>query len=88
MRVHGHTITWGTPTEVGRTHRKHEWTHQLRAWWAAHRTARQQAALVACEHRWDARREVVRPRSAEAAMDLAAAQGTLSIATQLYGLMM
>jgi hypothetical protein len=86
MRVHGQTITWGSQAGVGGASRSGEWYQQLREWWAAHRAVRQHAQLAACERRWDARREVVRPLAAEAAMDMAAAQGTLSMATRLYGL--
>jgi hypothetical protein len=80
-RSHG-----GTPTDVGRARSKSGWYQQLRAWWAARRAARQYAPFAACEHRWDVRREVVRPLPAGTAMDLAAAQGALSMATRLYGL--
>ena len=79
MRVHGHTITWGTRTAVGRTRRTRGWSQPLRAWWANHRAARQDAQLAACEYRWDARREALRPLPAAAALELV---------TRLYGLSM
>jgi hypothetical protein len=79
MRVHGHTITWETQTDVGRARRTRGWYQPLRAWWANHRAARQDAQLAACEYRWDARREVLWPLPAEAALELV---------TRLYGLSM
>ena len=69
MRVHGHTITWGTQTGVGGASCKAEWYQQIRAWWAARREARRQAQFAAFEHRWDARREVVRPLPADAVLE-------------------
>lgn len=77
MRVHGHTITWGTQTAVGRTRRARGWSRPLRAWWANHRAACRQAQRAACEYRWDASREALRPRPAEAA---------LALVIRLYGL--
>jgi hypothetical protein len=79
MRIQGQTITWGTPTDVGHASRRGMWAQQIRAWWAARRAARWQAQCAALERRWDARREVVRPLPAEAAMEMV---------TRLYGLTM
>ena len=77
MQVHRHTITWGIQTAVGQARRTRGWSQPLRAWWANNRAARQDAQLAACEYRWDARCEVLRPRPAEAALELV---------TRLYGL--
>jgi hypothetical protein len=77
MRVHGHTITWETPTDVGRARRTRGWPQPLRDWWVNHRAARRQAQVAAYERRWDARREAPRPRPGEAA---------LALVTRLYGL--
>jgi hypothetical protein len=40
--------------------------------------------LAALEGYWDPQREVFHPLQANAAIDVAAAQGTLSMATMLY----
>jgi hypothetical protein len=77
MRVHGQTITWESQTGVGGASRSGGWAQPLRAWWAARRAARRQAQVAALERRWDARREALRPRPAEAALQLV---------TRLYGL--
>jgi hypothetical protein len=79
MHIHGQTITWGTPTDVGRARRRGGWAQQIREWWAARHAARQQAQCAALERRWDARREVVRPLPADAALEMV---------TRLYGLTM
>ena len=84
MRAHAHTTVWGTPIGVGRASKAQGWSQQLREWWAAHTAARRQTRLAALSACWDAQHEAVRPLHAEAAMEMAVAQGTLSSATQAY----
>jgi hypothetical protein len=86
MRSHGHTTAWGTHIGVGRISDRPRWFEQLKEWWAARASARQQARLTALNAYWDAKREAVRPLRAEAAPEMAAAQHALSMATMLYGL--
>jgi hypothetical protein len=56
----------------------------MKEWWAARKAARQQAKLVALTDQWDAEHEAFRPLRADAAVEMAIAQGTLSMATQPY----
>jgi hypothetical protein len=86
MRAHGQATVWGAHVGVGRARGGASWYQQLRDWWQAHKTARQQARHTALNACWDAERETVRPLRAEAAPDIVAAQGAFSVATQLYGL--
>jgi hypothetical protein len=86
MRAHGHTLVWGTHLGTRRARDAQGWSQRLQAWWAAHKAARQQARLTSLNSCWDAQHEVYTPLRAEAARDLAAAQGDFSTATQLYGL--
>jgi hypothetical protein len=50
------------------------------------RAARQQTKLAALRARWDAEHEAIIPLRADAAIEMAIAQGTLSIALQPYSL--
>jgi hypothetical protein len=86
MRSHGPATVWGTSLDGGRTRDVKEWYQQLKEWWAARKAARQQAKLVALTNRWDAEHEAVTPLRADAAVEMAIAQGTLSMATQPYSL--
>jgi hypothetical protein len=86
MRSHGHATVWGTHSGVGHTKDAKCWYQQLKEWWAAHNAARRQQRLAALHACWDARHEAVRPLRAEAAPEMAAAQGALTVATILYGL--
>ena len=86
MHATGHTTVWGTPIGIGRARDMKSWYQQLRDWWTAYKAARQQATLEALHRCWDAKREAVTPRRAEAAPEMAAAQHTLFVATILYGL--
>ena len=81
MRAYGHVSVWRTHLGLGRTTDGQRWYQLLRDRWAAHQAARQQATREALHRRWDAQREAVRPLHADAAIDMALAQGTLSIAT-------
>ena len=84
MRSHGPATVWGTPLDGGRTRDVKGWYQQLKEWWAARRAARQQAKLVALTNRWDGEHEAVKPLRADAAVEMAIAQGTLSMAMQPY----
>ncbi len=85
MRAHGQTTAWGTHIGVGRARAGDGWRRQLGRWWAARRDAHRRAKIAALNGYWDSRREAFRLRRADAAPELAAAQGTLSTATMLYG---
>jgi hypothetical protein len=82
MRSSGNTTVWGAHIDVARPRPRAGWRQQLKAWWAA----RRQANMAALEAAWDARREAVKPRRADAAPEMAVMQGALSTATLLYGL--
>ena len=71
MPAHGHTTVWGTHTGVGRATDAKGWYAQLKIWWAAHKTARDDARLATLKAHWDGRREAVRALRADAAIDLA-----------------
>jgi hypothetical protein len=86
MRAHGHILVWGTHAGEGRARDAKGWYQQLKEWWAARNVARRQARLAALDACWDARHEAVRPLRAEAAPEMAPAQGALTVATMLYGL--
>jgi hypothetical protein len=86
MRAHGQATVWGTHIGVRRTRDTKRWYQQLREWWAARTAARRQATLAAVSASWNAERETLRPMRVEAAPEMAAAQGTLSMATQIYAL--
>jgi len=86
MRSHGPATVWGTSLDGGRTRDVKGWYQQLKEWWAARRAARQQAKLVALTNRWDGEHEAVKPLRADAAVEMAIAQGTLLLATQPYSL--
>jgi hypothetical protein len=86
MRAHGQATVWGTHVGVGRTRDAKGWYQQLGDWWAAHKAARRQARLAALDARWDAQREAAQPLRADAAPEMAVAQGALTVATMLYGL--
>ena len=86
MRAQGHGLVWGTHAGEGRSSEAKGWYQQLKEWWAARKAAREQARLAVLDACWDARHESVRPLRAEAAPEMAAAQGALTVATMLYGL--
>jgi hypothetical protein len=86
MRSHGHATVWGTHVGIGRASDSPSWYPQLKEWWAARTSARQQAKLSALKTCWEAEHEAFKPLRAEAAIEMAIAQGALSMATQPYSL--
>ena len=86
MRAHGHVLVWGTHAGERRATAAKGWYQQLREWWVVRKAARRQARFAALGACWDARHEAVRPLRAEAAPEMAAARGALTMATMLYGL--
>jgi hypothetical protein len=84
MQAREQTTVWIPQTSVDCTIDREGWRQQLRQWWAARRDAHRRATLAALEGYWDPQREVFRPLQADAAIDVAAAQGTLSMRTILY----
>jgi hypothetical protein len=85
MQTHGQATVWSPQVGGGRARAGEGWRLQLRQWWAVCRAARQRATLAALEGCWDPQREAFRPLRADAAPELAAARGALSMATILYG---
>jgi hypothetical protein len=86
MRAHGQATVWETYLGIGRARDAKGWYQQLRSGWAARTAARRQARPAALDASWDAQHEAVRPLRADAAQEMAAAQGVLTVATMLYGL--
>jgi hypothetical protein len=86
MHTNAQTTVWGTPTGIGRARDPKSWYQQLRDWWTAHTTARQQGKREALYRCWDATRGAVTSPRAEAALDMAAAHSAHSVAMLLYGL--
>jgi hypothetical protein len=85
MRAAGLSTTGWMHRLVDPARRRAGWYRPLRDWWTARHAARRAAHLASLTARWDATHEAVTPRRAEAALDMAVAQGTLSSATQPYG---
>ena len=86
MHASGHTTVWGTHRGIGRASDTKSWYQQLQTWWTAHKAARWEATLASLRACWDAKHEAWTPRRAEAACDIAAAQGVFPTATYMYGL--
>jgi hypothetical protein len=86
MHANGHTTVWGTHIGVGRATDGQGWYQQLRAWWTTHKAARHDAKLATLRARWDARREAVRPRRADTAIDMVASTHAFSTTTTLCDL--
>jgi hypothetical protein len=77
---------WGFHIGMGRASGSASWYQKLKEWWAGRASARQQVKLPALNAYWDAEHEAFKPLRAEAAIEMAIAQGALSIATQPYSL--
>ena len=86
MQTHGYATVWGSHGEVSHTGGHTGWYQPLKAWWAARQAGRRQVQLSQLHACWDAQHEAVQPLRAEAAFDMATAQGALTVATMLYGL--
>ena len=86
MRAKGQTTVWGNHIPVGRAKHSSGWLQQWRDWWTLYKATRQNTKFKSLEGCWDAHREVLIPVRADAAAEMAAAHGALSLATQLYGL--
>jgi hypothetical protein len=86
MRAHGPVLVWGTHAGEGRASDAKGWCQQLQAWWAARTAVRKQARRATLNACWEAQHEAIRPLRAEAALEMAAAQRALTVATMPYGL--
>ena len=86
MHANGHTSVWGTHIGVGRARDVKGRYHELKDWWLAHKAARHEARLATLKARWNARREVVHPLHADAALDLVASTHAFSTTTALCDL--
>jgi hypothetical protein len=86
MQAHGHTTVCGTHVGIGSATDAKGWYHQLKEWWADQKAARHEAKLAALNARWNARREVVRPLHADAAVDMVAPTHAFSTTTTLCDL--
>jgi hypothetical protein len=84
MRTHGYATIWAAHGEVSHIGVHAGWYSPLKAWWAARQAGRRQAHLATRDACWDAQYETVRSLRADAAPDMAAAQGTFTVATILY----
>jgi hypothetical protein len=84
MRARGLKTAGWTHRRVGRTGSGAGWYRQLRDGWTARQAARQAAHLTSLSACWNATHETFTPPRVEAAMDMAVAQGVLSIVMQPY----
>jgi hypothetical protein len=86
MHAHGRTAAWGMHMGGGRASSGAGWYQRLSEWRAAYHAARREATLAELSTRWDAHHEVIMPRRADAALEMATAPHTRSVDTILYGL--
>ena len=86
MHANGHTTVWGSHIGIGRSRDAKNCYQQLRDWWMAYKAAHHEAKIAALNARWDAKHEAVTPLRADAAPEMAAAQGVFSVIGQLHGL--
>jgi hypothetical protein len=83
---HGQATVWGPPGGLDHAREGAGWHQQFRQWWGACREAHGRATRAALNCCWEPQRETFRPRRAEAALEMIAAQASFSVVTRLYGL--
>ena len=86
MHAHGHTTVWGTPIGVGGATDRQGWYQQFKAWWTAHKAAREETHLARLRAQWDAQHEAVRAFQADQAIDMVASTHACSTTTALCNL--
>jgi hypothetical protein len=86
MRTHGQTTVWNHHNTVSWGKPRTAWFQQLYNWWMLYTATRRDKKLAALSGCWDAHGEVFKAVRAESAAEMAASNGALSVATQLYGL--
>jgi hypothetical protein len=82
----GQATVWGPPGGLDRAREGAGWRQQLRQWWGTRREAHRRATRATLNRCWEPQRETFRPRRAEAALEIIAAQASFSVVTRLYGL--
>lgn len=86
MHAQRQSTVWRTQIGISRATYVKGWYQQLKDWWAARHTARGEARCASLHACWDSKHEAVIPFRADAALDMAIAQGVLSMTTQPYSL--
>jgi hypothetical protein len=86
MHAHRHTTAWGIHIGGRRARNVKGQYHELKDWWAAHKTARHEARLATLKARCNAKCEAVRPLHAATALDLVASTHAFSTTTAICDL--